>query len=131
MGTYRSLGVLFFMSTALTGCVGEDTPQHIETDPLVLGDYQLQISENQLRVNHLAEPDHDLWVSIATGKLLSASQTALEIKDARSSYTIRENTAATCEVAEIQEYTQSPTGLVFAIPILFSVVIGNGFVTVS
>ncbi len=116
MGAYRSLGLLLLMSTALSGCVGEDTPEHIETDPLVLGDYQLQLSGNQLRVNHLAEPDHDLWVSVADGKLLSASQTQLDIKDARSSYTITENTSATCELAEIQKYTQSAADIVFTGP---------------
>lgn len=119
MGAFRSLGVLlvtFATSVALTGCVGEETPQHIETDPLVLGDYQLQITGNQLKVNHLLEPDHMLWVSVADGKLLSASQTELYIKDARSSYKITERTSGTCDVAEIQDYSQSASEIVFVGP---------------
>lgn len=101
-------------SALLAGCMAEETPEHIDTDPLALGGYQIQIVENQIEVRHINEPDHLLWVSAADGKFLSANDTILNIKDSRSSYTIKETTLASCDVAEIQTYSQSATDIVFS-----------------
>lgn len=85
---------------SLTGCKME--PNHIDTEILSLGSYKLQLSENQLHIWHDNEPEHFIWVSAQDGRLLSASHTDLDIKDSRSTYTIREKTTERCVVPEIQ-----------------------------
>ncbi|MCG8668737.1 MAG: alpha-glucosidase [Pseudomonadales bacterium] len=104
-------------SAILTGCVGEELPEHIETPLLQLGDFQVQVIDNQLRVNHFAEPEHFLWAGIESGKFLEANQTELDIKDSRSSYTIKERVAVSCDLAEIQTYEQTPEQIIFKGPI--------------
>lgn len=104
------------VASLLAGCGAEETPEHIETDPLTLGNYQVQVVDNQIEVRHKMEPDHLLWASADNGKFLKANETALDIKDSRSSYTITENTTSTCDVAEIQSYEQSAGEIIFKGP---------------
>lgn len=113
---FKSLIGIATLSAGLAGCGGSNTPSHIDTPVLSLGNYELQIADNQLSVQHEADTDHNLWVSAEDGKLIAAYQTNLEIKDSRSSYTMTENVQAKCLVPEIQQYEQKADSLVFTGP---------------
>ncbi|MCG8313321.1 MAG: alpha-glucosidase [Pseudomonadales bacterium] len=108
----RALGIMI-INILLVGCVAEDQPQHIETEPLALGEYRVQIADNVIQVSHQAEPEHSLWTGPEDGKFLLAKQTELQIADSRSSYTITENTSQRCQVAEIQSYQLTASQLNF------------------
>lgn len=94
-------GLLAVLTLGLVAC-NLPSPEHIETDLLSLADYHLQITDNQLRVAHSAEPEHYLWSSPSHGRILTARSTRLEVKDSRSSYTIKENSTTTCHGSAIE-----------------------------
>ncbi len=111
MTTRTALSVFLLALTGLNGCKVQ--PEHIDTPVLELGAYRLQLQENILRVWHSAEANHMLLTSVEDGRLLSAATTELEIKDSRSSYTIKEHTQQRCKIPEIKQLDQQAGKLAF------------------
>lgn len=104
-------GGLFTLLAVLAGC--KQTTDHIDTDVLSVGDFRLQLADNQLSVWHRSEPDLQLLQTPADGRLLSAAITTLNVRDSRSTYRIDEQVQKRCVRPSIQQQTAQDDGLAF------------------